>query len=109
VGWGGGWSRGSEIFRGGIALDRTARGIRNGFGSGATWGAVLLHELAHVMGLGHVSQPTQLMYPAIQASTQGRYEAGDLAGLSKQGAMGGCLSPDASRGTSSPPRIFVTS
>jgi Matrixin len=106
VGWGGGWARDDEIFRGGIALDRTAR-LRSGFGKGATWGAVLLHELAHVMGLGHVGASEQLMYPSILPSTQGRYEAGDLAGLRDQGAMQGCVAPAAPRRTTAP-RFFVT-
>ena len=37
--------------------------LANGFGSGFTWGEVLMHELGHVIGLGHVDSTKQLMYP----------------------------------------------
>jgi len=41
--------------------------------------AVLLHELSHVMGLEHVDDPQQLMYPEI--GTPEGLAAGDLNGL----------------------------
>ncbi|YCK76457.1 matrixin family metalloprotease [Arthrobacter sp. D3-16] len=41
--------------------------------------AVILHELSHVMGLDHVTDPTQLMYPEI--GTPEGLSAGDLNGL----------------------------
>jgi hypothetical protein len=41
--------------------------------------AVILHELGHVMGLDHVEDPTQLMYPEI--GTAEGLSAGDLNGL----------------------------
>ena len=41
--------------------------------------AVILHELGHVMGLEHVDDPTQLMYPEIGAPDG--LAAGDLNGL----------------------------
>lgn len=45
--------------------------------------AVILHELGHVMGLDHVDDPAQLMYPEIGASVgpSGALSAGDLNGL----------------------------
>lgn len=55
-----------------------------------SWGATVLHELAHVLGLGHVDDPDELMhtYPG-----QGPVELGpgDRAGLRAVGAEGGCL------------------
>lgn len=45
--------------------------------------AVLLHELGHVVGLDHVSDPAQLMAP--QLSGLRDYAAGDLAGLALVG------------------------
>jgi hypothetical protein len=39
----------------------------------------MLHELAHVMGLAHASDPRELMYPRL--STQTRFGPGDLRGL----------------------------
>lgn len=56
----------------------------------ASWGAVLLHELGHLVGLDHVDDPAQLMAP-----TPGFGEVllgeGDKAGLQAVGATGGCL------------------
>jgi len=52
--------------------------------------AIVLHELGHVVGLGHVSDPTQLMYP--QTSDVLDLGAGDLAGLAVLGS-GECV-PD---------------
>ena len=45
--------------------------------------AVILHELSHVMGLDHVDDPTQLMYPEI--GTPEGLSAGDLNGLFELG------------------------
>ena len=50
---------------------------------------IVLHELAHAVGLGHVSDPTQLMYPS--SSGVFDFAAGDLAGLARLGA-GACES-----------------
>ena len=45
--------------------------------------AVILHELGHVMGLEHVDDPLQLMYPEI--GTPDGLAAGDLSGLRELG------------------------
>jgi hypothetical protein len=44
---------------------------------------VLLHELAHLLGLAHVDDPSQLMHPS---GPQTELQVGDLAGLSRLGA-----------------------
>lgn len=49
--------------------------------------AVIEHELGHVVGLNHVTDPTQLMYP--EEITQTGYGAGDLRGLAYLG-QGAC-------------------
>jgi len=63
-----------------------------GFGDFFSHGAVLLHELGHIMGLDHVRDPDELMY-------SGRYPnlglhdfgPGDLEGLRRLGVDAGCL------------------
>jgi predicted Zn-dependent protease len=45
---------------------------------------VILHELGHLVGLGHVKDKRQNMYPVI-SSRNIHYAAGDLAGLTLLG------------------------
>jgi hypothetical protein len=52
---------------------------------------VVVHELAHLVGLDHVDDPTQLMYPTTSL-TRSAFGAGDLAGLAALGA--GECAPD---------------
>lgn len=49
---------------------------------------LLMHEFAHLLGLGHVDDKEQLMY---STSTRVQFGAGDLAGLSKLGREAECL------------------
>jgi hypothetical protein len=75
-----------------------------GFGAigaeGVTWGRVILHELAHVVGLGHTRDRDQLMYPdtAEQTARTTDYRAGDREGLRVLGRASGCLTPPAPAG-----------
>ncbi|WP_299959143.1 matrixin family metalloprotease [uncultured Modestobacter sp.] len=50
--------------------------------------AIVLHEFAHLVGLDHVDDPAQLMYPTTSAVLD--FAAGDLTGLSRLGA-GACV------------------
>lgn len=61
--------------------------------AGVTWGRVILHELGHMMGLSHVRDPAQLMYPETTDHTTRptMFAAGDMAGLRQVGAGAGCL------------------
>ena len=79
---------GASLVTGQVVLDATNR-LAPGFGPGTTEGEVLLHELAHAVGLGHVLDPTQVMYPQ---TTNGEsvFGAGDRAGLAAVGAAAGC-------------------
>ena len=63
-----------------------------GFGKGARRGNLLLHELGHVVGLGHVNNGALLMNPAVTSLTPNGYAAGDRAGLAKVGRRAGCIS-----------------
>lgn len=51
--------------------------------------SVLLHELGHVVGLGHVDDPAELMHPEGQPGASG-YGPGDRAGLARLG-RGPCV------------------
>jgi len=55
----------------------------------ATWGGVLVHEVAHLLGLAHVDAPDELLHPS---PGFGPIElgVGDRAGLEELGA-GPCL------------------
>ncbi|WP_056924685.1 matrixin family metalloprotease [Nocardioides sp. Soil805] len=55
---------------------------------------VLMHELGHAMGLGHVSDPAQVMHPASYDVPDYQWGAGDLTGFEKVGTMAGCVRPD---------------
>lgn len=78
---------------GGVAVDATQKLPAKGFRKGKSPGALLLHEIAHALGLGHVKARSQIMFPSLQAKHRGRYEAGDLAGLRAVGAGEGCFQP----------------
>jgi hypothetical protein len=53
-----------------------------GFGVGRTRGALLLHELGHVAGLGHVKNPKEMMAEHSEfLSRPASYGSGDKAGL----------------------------
>ncbi len=83
--------------------DRASTPLPGGFGAapgfgaigaeGVTWGRVILHELAHVVGLGHTRDRDQLMYPdtAQQTSHTTEYRTGDREGLRLLGREAGCL------------------
>lgn len=73
-----------------VVLNRDRTDLLAGFGDRAdTWGATILHELVHVLGLDHVNDPEQLMavYPGSGPVTLGD---GDLAGLAAIGPAQGC-------------------
>lgn len=77
-----------HLVSGQVVLDASHR-LAAGFGAGTTDGEVLLHELAHAVGLGHVLDPTQVMY-ATTTSSESQFGAGDRAGLAAIGAPAGC-------------------
>jgi hypothetical protein len=83
----------SEYFVGHVVINATAAASNSGgFGGGATEGQVVLHELGHVMGLGHVYDDQQIMFPTMRSSASAAmYAAGDYTGLTKLGRGAGCI------------------
>ena len=71
----------------------TNRPVPRGFGTGVNWGRIMLHELAHVIGLGHVESRTSIMNEALtqQTISSAEWGVGDLIGLRHLGRDSGCL------------------
>lgn len=92
------WKVGGDPWRGAtgrgfVVLDSAQnKKFAAGFGSGTTRGELLLHELGHVVGLNHVAQSAQVMYPTIRKSSRTAYASGDLTGLKRVGRSQGCIS-----------------
>lgn len=80
---------GGLVYVTGIVTFNAEARLLPGFALGDSWGDVVLHELGHLVGLGHVSDTTQVMNPNVTGG-EARLGAGDLAGLSVLGS-GGCL------------------
>jgi hypothetical protein len=79
-----------------IAQDHGRSRPANGFGEGTTWGRVFIHELGHLVGLGHVARSDQIMFAelGVQAG-EAAFHAGDLEGLRLIGREAGCLATPA--------------
>jgi hypothetical protein len=104
AGYGGthfGWSTGTDrsvsygVTSGYVIIDvpdtdSWSTSLRRG---GVTRPGLLAHELGHAVGLEHVSDRHQLMYPTLHAKSPRSYAAGDRAGLEQVGRAAGCLPP----------------
>lgn len=80
----------AERYDGGVVLDGVQRLGRTQAQTHRYRMLLLLHELGHAIGLDHVNDRHQVMYPQI-LNIPARYAAGDLRGLAKLGAGGGCI------------------
>jgi hypothetical protein len=92
-------TRASRAISGGVVLNASRdRKLDEGFGRGYTWGEVIVHEIGHVLGLGHIGARTQVMYfQTIRRDAN--WGAGDLRGLTKVGNSRGCLTRTPQRAT----------
>ncbi len=79
-----------DIYVSGVVAINTADPNPPGFGSPGAQGPVLLHELAHVLGLGHIKVQGELMEPSGGGMTD--FGPGDREGLRELGRAAGCLS-----------------
>lgn len=75
-----------------VILDSSEIGADADSAAGAvwTWPAVMTHEFAHAVGLGHATGANELMAPAARVGNN-VIGPGDAAGLASLGAASGCL------------------
>jgi hypothetical protein len=75
--------------KGSVVLDATTP-VRAGFGYGVTDGSLIMHEMGHVLGLGHSAEAVEVMFGSLHASSRSTYMTGDLNGLWKLGYSLNC-------------------
>lgn len=83
-------SRDQFVYVTGMVTFNAEAKLLPGFELGDSWGDVALHELGHLVGLAHVDDDNQVMYPDVTAG-EARLGAGDLAGLERLGREAGCM------------------
>jgi hypothetical protein len=86
-----------EIVKGFVQLDAALnRRLADGFGTGprrgyqGTKGQLLMHEIAHAVGLDHVGDRRQILYPALTRK-RAVFGAGDRNGLQRVGERRACF------------------
>jgi hypothetical protein len=91
------WKSNGRIIDGYVVLNsRVSRKLASGFGRGhksgyqGTVGQLMMHELGHAVGLQHVRDSKQIMYPTLTRK-KATWGAGDKNGLRKVGKAAGCF------------------
>jgi hypothetical protein len=77
----------------GVVVVDAEAGLPAGFDYRYSDGLVLMHELGHLVGLAHVSDPNELMYTSqrLPGHAIEDWGPGDLEGLRELGRAAGCL------------------
>jgi hypothetical protein len=89
----------ADEFVSGVVVIDVGQPIPSGFVSRFSLGLLLMHELGHVMGLGHVGAGDEIMWsPTVRGHDnpdplQTDWGPGDLEGLRLLGRNAGCLAP----------------
>ena len=79
-----------------IAVDHGRTQPAPGFGEGATWGRIFIHELGHLVGLGHVARSNEIMFTELGVQIgDAVFQPGDLMGLRLLGREAGCVTTPA--------------
>lgn len=81
----------SDRYVSGEVVVNASQDMTPGFGTRYSLGVVLMHELGHVMGLAHVTDPRELMFsgPGV-VPPQTDWGPGDLLGLQQVGRGSSC-------------------
>jgi hypothetical protein len=79
--------------RGFVVIDtpQMMQQVKPGTGLGLRRVNLLSHELGHAMGLQHVSDTRQQMYPTLRTNSPRSFYTGDRAGLYRLGKAAGCI------------------
>ncbi|MBW3661566.1 MAG: cell wall-binding repeat-containing protein [Actinobacteria bacterium] len=81
---------------GGLALNASDT-LPSGYGPGGTWGDVIVHEMGHMLGLDHVGDVREIMFPVLLAgdAEPPAFVFGDGSELGLRVLATGCLdTPD---------------
>ena len=88
-----------DVVRGTVNLSSDLDMWRTGVEADRSWRDLYLHEIGHALGLGHVEDLGQTMFPRMPTPPRGWLSSGDGEGLRLVGSEQGCLQPPADTST----------
>jgi len=80
-----------QAIAGKVVIRADAERLEPRFGSGPTYGHVLMHEIGHMVGLGHSSSARDVMFGQVTSNWSTDWGPGDLAGLYAIGSSQPCF------------------